>query len=245
MRSMFVDRINWAAQDMKRFHELSKKYYGVDDSAGYFLDLGANIGTTGIYFIKKLAPNLKLLAFEPDPQTFKMHRINVLLNDMENVTDLVNCGLGDKFDEMTMYKHQSNPGANTVLKIYGDIPTETIKIMPIDAYLAENNIAAHEVKYLWIDTEGFEAQVILGAKNLIAENPVPIFVECNLGRWDESGLFEDLMALLEAHYSHFILFKGKTETLYPIETLRTIERPPKHVLKRIGNIFLIKAGAID
>ena len=59
MREMFVNRTNWASQEMKRFYELAKKYYEVDDSAGYFLDLGANIGTTGIYFLKKLTPNLR------------------------------------------------------------------------------------------------------------------------------------------------------------------------------------------
>lgn len=96
---MYLNSKNYASKEMKLFRTLAKKYYGVDDSEGYFLDLGANIGTTGIYFCKKLAPNLKLISFEPDPENFKMLRINAILNDMEDKATLVNCGLGDKFEE--------------------------------------------------------------------------------------------------------------------------------------------------
>lgn len=243
MKSMFVNRKNWAAGSMKRFLELSKQYYDVDDSAGYFLDLvGANIGTTGIYFTKKLAPNLKLLAFEPDLENYKMHRLNVILNDMESVATIVNCGLGDKFDEMTLYRGLSNPGGNSILKPGAGKLSEIIKIVPLDAYLAENNIDAQSVKYIWIDVEGFESRVLLGAKNLLRENPAPIFMECNLKSWDESGLFEDMMALLAENYSHFIHF-WKGETLYPLDALRTLERP-NNALGQCGDIFLIRKGAI-
>ena len=243
MRGMYTRRDNYAANDMKRFQALSKKFYGVDESAGYFLDLGANIGTTGIYFTKKLAPNLKLLAFEPDADNFKLLRINLLLNDLDDDKAVaVNCGLGDQFDEMTLYRNLYNPGANSIFQYENDMPTTTIVTVPFDACLAECNIAAREVKYIWIDTEGFEAQVLLGAKNLLAENPAPIFMECNLGSWKKSAKFDALMNLLEKYYSHFILFKDGKETLYPLENLRTFT-PPENPLGQIGDIFLIKHGA--
>ena len=229
---------------MKIFHELAKKFYNVDDSAGYFFDLGANIGTTGVYFIKKFAPNLKLLAFEPDPENFKLLRTNLILNDMEDKTFAVNYGLGDKFDEMTMYRDLVNPGHNNLTEPKDNVLTETVKIIPLDSYLAENKIAASEVKYIWIDTEGFEPQVLLGAKNLLRENPAPIFMECNLRAWDNSGCFEDMMTLLAEGYSHFVHITGNGGTLYPLEVLRTLERP-NNPLGQIGDIFLIRKGAIN
>ena len=243
MPNMSVNRVNWASQDMKRFHALAKKYYGVDDGAGYFLDLGANIGTTGLYFVKKLAPKLKLLAVEPDPENFKMHRVNAILNDLDAATDLVNCGLGNEFDELMLYRNGSNPGANSFIKREHSTPIATVKIMPLDACLAEHNIVAQEVKYIWIATEGFEPQVLLGAKNLLLENPAPIFMECNLRAWDKSGCFDDMMALLAEGYSHFIRVQGDG-TIYPLDALRTLERP-NNPLGQIGDIFLIRKGAID
>ena len=242
MPNMSVNRVNWASHDMKRFHALAQKFYGIDGGAGYFLDLGANIGTTGLYFIKKLAPNLKLLAFEPDPENFKMHRVNAIHNDVDAATDLVNCGLGNEFDELMLYRNGSNPGANSFIKREHSTPIATVKIMPLDACLAEHNIAARDIKYIWIDTEGFEAQVLLGAKNLLRENPAPIFMECNLRAWDKSGCFDDMLALLAESYSHFIRVQGD-DTVYPLEVLRTMERP-NNPLGQCGDLFLIRKGAI-
>lgn len=241
---MYVTRRNHAADNMKVFQSLAQKYYGVDDDAGYFLDLGANIGTTGIYFTTKLAPNLKLLAFEPDPENFKMHRINLLLNDIgDDKATVVNCGLGDKLDEMTMYRDLVNPGHNNLTEPKGGVPTETVKVMPLDAYLAEHNIAAWDVKYIWIDTEGFEAQVLLGAKNLLRENPAPIFMECNLSVWEKSGRFDDMLALLAEGYSHLIHIAGSKVNLYPLDAIRTVGNP-KADIGGNGDIFLIRKGAI-
>ena len=242
MRDMYTRRVNWAANEMNAFRTLANRYYNLDDSMGYFFDLGANIGTTCIYFAKKIAPNLKLLAFEPDPENFKLLRTNLILNDLEDKTLAINCGLGDKFDEMIMYRDLVNPGHNNLTEPKDNVPTETIKIMPLDYYLAENKIAAQEVKYIWIDTEGFEPQVLLGAKNLLRENPAPIFMECNLRAWDNSGHFEDMMTLLVESYSHFVHIRGNEGTVYPLDALRTLERP-NDTLGQIGDIFLIRKGA--
>ena len=238
---------------MKRFHALAKKYYNVDDGAGYFLDIGANIGTTGIYFIKKLTPNLKLLAFEPDAENFKLLRTNLILNDMgDDKATAVNCGLGEKSDEMTMYRSLENPGGNGMflgLLSDKDCPTETIKIMPLDSCLAEKKIAAQDVKYIWIDTEGFEVQVLLGAKNLLRENPAPVFMEFNPMVWSKFGFYEKMMDLFkDCQYTHYILIAELEQTgrenVHPIEELWNF-KDAKNWIGSLGDIFLIRKGAIE
>ena len=88
-------------------------------------------------------------------------------------------------------------------------------------------------------------QVLLGAKNLIANNPAPIFMECNLNAWHKSGHFEEILTLLSESYSHFILFnRNGSETFHPLEALPTLERP-NNPLGQIGDIFLIRKGTID
>ena len=235
---------NHAADEMKIFHALAKKYYSVDDSAGYFLDLGANIGTTGIYFTSKLAPNLKLLAFEPDAENFKLLRVNLILNDLDNKSTVVNCGLGDKFDTMTMYRNLQNPGGNSVISYKDNMPTAQIKIIPLDSYFAENKIPAREVIYIWIDTEGFEAQVLLGAKNLLSENPAPVFMEFNPMMWNKSGRFEEMLALLKAvGYTNYIwipeLLQTGEDRLRPLDELLTW-RGSNYWIGDLGDIFLVK-----
>ena len=67
-------------------------------------------------------------------------------------------------------------------------------------------------------------------------------MELNLRAWDNSGLFDDMMTLLAEGYSHFIHF-WQGETLYPLDALRTMERP-NNPLGQMGDIFLIRKGAI-
>lgn len=95
MKSMYINGKNVTVDDMKLFKMLVQRFYHVDDSEGIFLELGANIGTTGIYFTKILAPNLKLLAFEPDTENFKLLRANLILNDLYENAVAENYGLGD------------------------------------------------------------------------------------------------------------------------------------------------------
>ena len=249
LRSMYLTGENHTAYELKVFLALAKKYYGIDSTGeGIFLELGANIGTTDIYFIKKLAPNLKWLAFEPNAENFKMLRINTILNDVEDKVTLVNCGLGDKFDEMTMYIGLDNPGSNTLIKL-DDRPVEKVKIIPLDSYLAENKIAPQAIKYIWIDTEGYEAQVLLGAKNLLRENPAPIFMEFNPMAWNKTGYFERFVDLLKTvGYTHFIwvleMIQRKEEKVYPIDKLWDWKNSNIDI-GSLGDIFLIKGGAVN
>ncbi len=245
LANMYMTGKTYAADDMQVFHALTKKFYGTNDSDGYFLDLGANIGTTGIYFLTKLAPNLKLFAVEPDAENFKLLRVNLIMNELENRTTLVNCGLGEDFDTLTMYRDLKNPGGNSVFRLREEFPAETIQIAPLDYLLAESSIAPEEVKYIWIDTEGFEPQVLLGAKNLLAKSFAPVFMECNLLAWQKSGSLDRMIDLLAAvGYRHFIwvyeYLQSCAENIYPLDALNDFVKDAPPPLGRIGDIFLIK-----
>ncbi|MBR3499531.1 MAG: FkbM family methyltransferase [Selenomonadaceae bacterium] len=249
IRTAYIESKSHASDELKIFHDLVKKFYGgVDDSSGYFLELGANIGTAGIYFLKKIAPNMKWLAFEPDPENFKLLRVNTILNDLEDRATLVNCGLGDKFDELIMYRNLSNPGGNGIFNKWlpseRNAPTEKIKVIPLDSYLAENKIAVAEIKYIWIDTEGFEAQVLLGAKNFLTQNAPPIFMEFNPMPWNRSGYFDRLVELLKSvGYTHFIwmldIIQRGQGKIYPIDKLFDWKSSDAWI-GSLGDIFLIK-----
>lgn len=249
IRQTYITRQNFSADEMNLFYQLTKEFYNVDDSDGWFLDLGANIGTSGIYFVKKFVPNLKLLAFEPDEENFKMLKANLILNDVEKNAVVEQYGLGAEDSEKSLYKY-ADSGAHSFFNYRNDIEaSESIKITSLDSYLAKNNIQPEEIKYLWIDTEGFEAQVIVGAQNLLAKNPAPIYTEFSPTFWNKSGYYDKMMEILTKHYTHFI-FIGETlrkgnKTLQPIEKLWEFENS---TVNRMGagsdtlvreNIFLI------
>ena len=250
MGTMYRSHQTLAEGNMKIFHELAQKFYQIDDSNGLFLDLGANIGTTGIYFLKKLTPNLKLLAFEPDAENFKLLRANLILNDLYEKTIAENFGLGLEESEQTMYRDIINPGHNGMFSQKGNtefnplkIKSETIKITSLDKYFEEKNLATEDIRYIWIDTEGFEPQVLLGAQNILRKNPAPVFMEFNPKYWQKSGFYEKMMRLLTPLYSSYIWVKEamttKNTTQYPIEKLWEFQNSTAE-FGSMGDIFLIK-----
>ena len=76
-------------------------YFQIDDfeydsildelkKARVILDIGANIGTTSLFFAS-INPNAQIISFEPHPHTIKRAEENIKLNNFQNI-DLINIG---------------------------------------------------------------------------------------------------------------------------------------------------------
>ena len=241
MSRMYVSCRNWAKEEMDLFFRLSRQYYGTDHRQGWFLDLGANIGTTGIYFQKKLDPDVKVLAFEPDSMNYRMLLVNILLNRMEGQTVVEQLGLGAKKDEMTIHKSSVNPGGNSFLSDYGEA-AETVRIVPLDDYFLENRLRFADVKYIWVDVEGFELQVLYGARNLLRDHGIPVFLEYNPHLWKQAGFLDEALDALSSIYSGYIRVSealGGHGRIHPLAELHAIKENP-FVFGTGGDIFLVK-----
>ncbi len=240
MRCMYVNQKNFAQDEMRLFHQLSQTYYPNLTKPGWFLDLGANIGTTCIYW-KKRVEDVNILAFEPDSMNYRLLLVNLLLNGITENVIAENLGLGASRKTQTLYKNPSNPGGNSIL-FYENGPSEEVEIVSLDEYLADSGIDTGDIRYIWIDTEGFEAQVIVGAETLLRERPVPLFMELNPTAWKKSGMYEKMMACLTRCYSGYILvpeaLRGKAEKHDLQELWSYLDVVA--ALGQQGDIFLIK-----
>ena len=120
--------------------------------------------------------------------------------------------------------------------------SETVKIIPLDKYFSQNKLNPKDVKYIWIDTEGFEPQVLLGAQNLLTKNPAPIFMEFNPQFWSKSGYYEKFMRLLTKFYKGYVWIKELQRTgevkVHSIGTLREFQNSTAKN-GTLGDIFLI------
>ena len=177
IKYMYVTNKNHTEEELYKFYNLTKKYYPDNNQANIFLEIGANIGSAGIFFCKEIDPSLSYIAFEPDSENFKLLKINTILNDLDNII-LENKGCGNKNETLTMYKNLNNPGGNGLfnflLEDEKNFPTESIDIITLDSFFKDKSSLAKNIKYMWIDAEGNEAQVLLGASNLLINNNKPI-----------------------------------------------------------------------
>lgn len=237
---MYMFHRNWADEEMQVFYRLSQKYYQVDSSKnGYFLDIGANIGTTCIYFKKKVDKNVDILAFEPESNNYKLLSTNLLLNGLDKVSVAENYGLSEKQEHRKLHINNYNPGQNSIIHDYGQV-SEEIKMISLDEYLLQNGISADEIKYMWIDTEGFEPFVLNGGKNALNSGNFPVFMELNPYLWNAAGLYEKMMELLCKIYTKFIIIDEVlegNESLHQIDELWQYREASQFFQ---SDIFLIK-----
>jgi FkbM family methyltransferase len=131
------------------------------------LDVGANIGWYSVLLDRLSAPGARVLAFEPDPGSYRLLRANLKANRTEHVTAL-NVALGDKPGVALLHRYRdSNNGRHTLLdgNTSGgtvEVPVETLK----DIWDREQ-LGARRVALLKIDVEGFECLVLRGAGDIL------------------------------------------------------------------------------
>ncbi len=217
---MNMSRKNWSYGEMKIFYDLSAKYYKFSEDQELFCDIGANIGTTCIYFKKELDKDVRILAFEPSPENYKMLRVNALLNDLD-ISDhmFVKKGLSDVCSGGQLFYNPGNPGSSSVA-IEKEGRIESIELVTFDSYLKENDIDPNSIKYMWIDVEGFEGRFLAGAEDTLSRINVPIFMEFVPQFYQgKEGEFDLLIGELKKHFRSFILAQQPDRGKLPIELL--------------------------
>ncbi|MBL0096482.1 MAG: FkbM family methyltransferase [Bacteroidetes bacterium] len=125
-------------------------YFGLEDpvytsvletiqNAKTILDIGANIGTTSLYFAS-LNANAKIISFEPHPDTFKRAEENIKLNSFRNI-ELLNIGLGEQKAELKLYEvNENNPGMNRILAEETKLPYKIIQVDLLDKIREEKTL---------------------------------------------------------------------------------------------------------
>jgi FkbM family methyltransferase len=150
-------------------------------------DVGANKGQS-VSFFKKIYPNSKIFAFEPSEKTFNL--LEAFLKDSlyRNVS-IFQVGIGEIHGEFKFYESVLNETSTFVLpnknsqylinknrilfqKNENAFHPVTAKITTIDQFIEENQIS--KVDILKIDVEGFEHEVLLGAKNALINQKISI-----------------------------------------------------------------------
>jgi len=136
------------------------------------IDAGANVGVFSMCAAALGAK--KVYAFEPVRQTFGILQQNVASNGFEGIILPVNTGLGDETGKTTLFYdgEGGDGGASIVLKCDGR-KIEVIDIATIDSFMSSRG---ERVGFIKIDTEGYERQVLAGARETITrDKPVLSF----------------------------------------------------------------------
>jgi FkbM family methyltransferase len=178
------------------------------------IDIGANVGK----YSKALLTRTKadVIAFEPMPKAFSL--LSDLALDYPTRFRAVNVGVGSRKAEMDIHYGDEDsefatfsPEANNVDYVRErNVNVMTLPVIPLDSYYEENIKGKYDfLDLLKIDVEGLEYDVLLGARQIIADlRPKFIQIEYNWHHLFRSQTLESFKYLLGGYNSYQLLPYG-------------------------------------
>jgi FkbM family methyltransferase len=184
---------------------------------GVVLDVGANVGAFAA-LVRRLAPKAAVTAFEPHPRTFShlattaarsgFEAVNAALSDSAGTTVLHDFADADGSTQASL-----DPEAVT-LHGGGKVVTHEVQCLTLDL-LAEQR-GWDRIAFLKIDTEGFDLNVLRGARRLLAEQRIAIiqfeFIPSNIVR---KVTMMDFFDVLEGYAINRLCLNGALLPLTP------------------------------
>lgn len=133
------------------------------------IDIGANIGHHTIIMSQCTGVTGKVFAYEPIPYIREQMKESLKLNNISNVT-IIPDALSNKEGELRLSINKDNvAGSSFVNTLTKD--TIPVKMLTLDSY------DYPQVNFIKIDVEGFEYNVLLGAKSTIKKHHPTILFE--------------------------------------------------------------------
>jgi FkbM family methyltransferase len=144
--------------------EEHKWFLNAVHKGGIFVDVGANVGG---YSIRASKMGAKVIAIEPDPDNFRIIKLNTELNNLSNI-HLLNIAAGNKEELRQLYYGCDNAPVGYTLKQDEDIREAKcpIEVKPLDVAVLPL-LDDEWIDLLKVDVEGFEVEVLKGASNLL------------------------------------------------------------------------------
>jgi len=156
--------------------EMVKLFRAIASDSDIILDIGANIGCTALLFseLSKI-----VYAFEPSPSTFAFLKQNISRSGKKNIIS-ENIGIGFKPGEYTLTFAPSNRSGGFVsdqTQASTGHTVEKIIIRQLDEVV--NSLNLQQIDFIKIDVEGFEGQVLRGARETLVSNKPVVVLELN------------------------------------------------------------------
>jgi FkbM family methyltransferase len=159
-----------------------------------FVDVGANIGSSTLDALLHFGFR-EAICFEPDARTFRILKLNLVLNDLEDRASAHRIALSNTDGEAVLEQAPHNFGDSRLVP--GDPPSaqegdhQTVATRRLDALVEEGLVEPAAIGLLWIDAQGHDPYVLDGARSALGSG-FPVVVEY----WPK-GLSGPALALLE------------------------------------------------
>ena len=183
-----------------REEEIIEKFQPINGEI--VVDVGAHYGRYTLIAANCIGSKGKVIAIEADPKNFDMLNENIKLNKFENIKTL-NYAASSNKSKVKLSIPEKKAGHTIYSSIIpGRSPTEKfieVNANTLDNLLAENGISLERIKWIKIDVEGAELEVLKGATDVLSKSKdIALLIEIhNLG--DGKNFYEPIMDLLKKY----------------------------------------------
>jgi FkbM family methyltransferase len=172
-RSLLID----GTHDPENVDNVIRELRGRGIEPEQIVDVGANIGTSTLELLSAY-PRATAVSIEPHPGNYRLLRQNVIANALEDRVRTINVAVGDCDRTVQLAVSASNPGDHRVDSAMPG-PRIDVPMRRLDG-LAQ----AGRSTLLWVDAQGYEGHIFLGAGDLLG---CPALVEFWPVRLQEVG----------------------------------------------------------
>jgi FkbM family methyltransferase len=169
-----------------------------------FIDVGANIGISTVDALLHFGFK-EAICFEPDSRNFRLLRLNILLNDLEDRVTAHRLALSDSDGQAVIERDEGNFGNSHLVEIGAAAGSERepVATRRLDSLIEDGSLDLERIGLLWIDAQGHDPFVLAGAKTALRAG-VPVVVEYWPKALTAGGSFELFESLVAEHYSSVI-----------------------------------------
>jgi len=196
------------------------KYLRTGDT---FIDIGANIGFVSLCAANIVGSKGQIYSFEPEPDTHQILQNNIQINGFDQII-ATEIALGSEPGSAPIFGRttEGNRGAATMMVENNDTVGTEVQVETLDNFVDRHQIS--NIRMIKLDVEGWEKQVLLGAKKLLSGPDAPIIcLEVSGTLKERTDLIETLMSI--NNYRLFRLQKSKAFPSQLIEVLSEDDLP--------------------
>lgn len=159
------------------------------------LDIGANIGWYSL-LVSRLSGNAAtVLAFEPDPDNYRLLEHNLRHNDVPLVRAF-RLAVGETPGTLQLHRYgRGNTGRHSLLPLH-EGETVDVEVVGLDRFLDTEGLGSTPIKLLKMDIEGYELPALRGAPRVL-ERTQWVLIEHSPAYMRQAGMVPgDLVQLL-------------------------------------------------
>ena len=243
---MVVNKTIWAKDEM----DFILGYYdSISSRPGTVVDIGANVGTSIVYFRNKLGEGSRYFAVEPVTDNFNLLNANCAVNGYNDINTF-RLGISETAGEVKMDINPNNMGnckiAGTdsarLVQWEGDktYVGETAQVLTLDTFAAEKGIVTDAPVLFWIDVEGHEPEVFRSGKDTFMSSDSVVFCEFNPKLYKYNGRYEGFLQDIKDCFGRFICFEKWESGKYDFRDISEIDKVADENDMNQCNLLLVK-----